>query len=182
MDPASLALGIAGLYTACRDCYDFFTTVHKAEKQSSTHLQELEIQQSILKAWGFHWQIQNESDKQPDDDKRAPQSRTKLYEYLLSNRYKAEGVFKTLSALADTLSNQEKLAKRYGIQLRSVQASHEEVQSSNNVTLIIPDSTIKDVKPVVNEVKQRLSILNKFKWALKDSNNFLTHRRIESPQ
>lgn len=172
MDPASLALGIVALYSACRDCYDFFTTVHKAEKDSSSHLRELEIQQSILKAWGFHWQIQNDSGKQPRDNERTPRKHTKLHEYLLNNRYNAEGVFKTLSALADTLSNQEKLGKRYGIQLRSGQTAHEELPASNNVSLVIPNATIEDVKPVFIEVKQRLSVLNKFKWALKDRDSF----------
>jgi hypothetical protein len=50
MDLASLALGIAALYTTCRDCYDFFTTVRKAEAESSVHLRELQIQRSTLKA------------------------------------------------------------------------------------------------------------------------------------
>lgn len=51
MDAAGLAVGIAALYTTCRDCYNFFTTVSSAEADSSVHLRELEIQQSILKAW-----------------------------------------------------------------------------------------------------------------------------------
>lgn len=118
MDPASLSLGIAALYTTCRDCYDFFTNVRKAEAESSVHLRELEIQRSILKAWGFHRQIHDEGSGEPGHlDHKAP-DRSKLQAYLVSNRFKAEGVFNTLSALADTLSNQEKLIKRYGIQLR----------------------------------------------------------------
>jgi hypothetical protein len=172
MDPASLALGIASLYTICRDCYDFFTAVRKAEAESSVHLRELEIQRSILKAWGFHWQIHDEDSGAPGDlDDKTP-DRTKLQAYLLSNRFKAEGVFNTLSALADTLSNQERLMKRYGIQLRPAQSSPDGSQSTNNVTLIIHDAKIEDVTPVVNEVKKRLSMLNKFKWAMKDRNDF----------
>ncbi|KAF5686911.1 hypothetical protein FCIRC_2602 [Fusarium circinatum] len=112
MDVAGLAIGIVGLYTACRDCYDFFTTVNSAQAEPSAHLRELEIQQSILKAWGFHWQIQNEDGSDPGLSDRTRQKRSKLHQYLLSNRFKAEGVFKTLSALADTLCNREKLIKR----------------------------------------------------------------------
>ncbi|PNP78606.1 hypothetical protein FNYG_07952 [Fusarium nygamai] len=118
MDVAGLAIGIVGLYTACRDCYDFFTTVNAAQAESSAHLRELEIQQSILKAWGFHWQIQNEDGSDPGYSDHARRKRSKLHQYLLSNRFKAEGVFKTLSALADTLCNREKLIKRYGFQLQ----------------------------------------------------------------
>jgi hypothetical protein len=169
MDPASLALGIAALYTTCRDCYDFFTTVRKAEAESSVHLRELEIQRSILKAWGFHWQIHDERDGEPG--RKAP-DRSKLQAYLLGNRFKAEGVFNTLSALADTLSNQEKLIKRYGIQLRPAQTSSDASKSTDNVTLAIHNAKIEDVKPVVNEVRKRLSMLNKFKWAMRDRDDF----------
>jgi hypothetical protein len=118
MDAASLAIGIAALYTTCRDCYNFFTTVKTAEVESSAHLRELEIQQSILKAWGFHWQIQGEDSSESTHTNHTRRKRNKLHEYLLGNRYKAEGVFIILSALADTLSNQDKLMKRYSIQLR----------------------------------------------------------------
>jgi len=44
--------------------------------------------------------------------------------------------------------------------------------AGSNVQLIIPNATIEDVKPVVSEVRNRLSVLNKFKWALKDRDNF----------
>jgi hypothetical protein len=172
MDVASFAINIAALYTTCRDCYNFFTTVKIAEAESSAHLRELVIQQSILKAWGFHWQIQNEDGGEPEHSHHTRRKRTKLHEYLSSNRFKAEGVFNTLSALADTLSNQEKLIKRYGIQLQPAQAIQDGSQSTNNVQLTIPNTTIEDVKPVISEIKNRLSLLNKFKWALKDRDNF----------
>jgi hypothetical protein len=172
MDPASLTVGIAALYTTCRDCYDFFTTVRKAEIESSVHLRELQIQQSILKAWGFHWQIHDDINGDTGQLDRKTPDRTKLQAYLLNNRFKAEGVFNTLSAIADTLSNQEKLTKRYGIQLRPAKGSTDVSLSTNNVILAIHNTKIKDVKPVVSEVKQRLSMLHKFKWAMKDKDCF----------
>ena len=105
MDAAGLVIGIASLYRACYDCYSFFTNVKKAEASSSSHIRELEIQQAILKSWGFHWQILSGDGTEaalPNDAKRKP---TKLNKYLLKNRHKAEAVFKTLSALFDTLSD-----------------------------------------------------------------------------
>jgi hypothetical protein len=87
MDPASLALSIAALYTTCRDCYNIFTTVKTAEAESSAHLRESEIQQSILKAWGFHWQIQNEDGIEPEYSNHTRRKRSKLHEYLLSNHF-----------------------------------------------------------------------------------------------
>ncbi|KAF5541982.1 hypothetical protein FMEXI_7681 [Fusarium mexicanum] len=172
MDVAGLAIGIVGLYTACRDCYDFFTTVNAAQAEASAHLRELEIQQSILKAWGFHWQIQNEDDNDPGLSDHARRKRSKLHQYLLSNRFKAEGVFKTLSALADTLCNREKLIKRYGFQLQLTQTIQDGSQSTYDVHLLIPDAKIEDVEPVLHEVRNRLSMLKKLKWALKDKEKF----------
>jgi hypothetical protein len=173
MDPASLTLGVVALYGTCRGCYDVFTTARNADVESSVHVRELVIQQSILKAWGFHWQIyDNKDSREPGHLVRKTPDRTKLQAYLLSNRYKAEGVFNTLSALADTLSNQEKLTKRYGIQLRPAQSSSDGLQSTNNVALVIHNAKIEDVTPVVSEVKKRLSVLNKCKWAMKDRGDF----------
>ncbi|WZH44183.1 prion-inhibition and propagation-domain-containing protein [Fusarium acuminatum] len=172
MDIAGLAIGIVSLYTACRDCYNFFTTVNSAQTESSAHLRELEIQQSILKAWGFHWEIQNEDDSNLGYSDHTRRKRSKLHAYLMSNRFKAEGVFKTLSALADTLSNQEKLIKRYGIQLQPTKAIQDGTQSNHNFQLVIPDAKIEDVEPVLREVRNRLSVLNKLKWAFKDRDDF----------
>ncbi|KKP07836.1 hypothetical protein THAR02_00044 [Trichoderma harzianum] len=172
MDIAGLAIGIVDLYTTCRDCYNFFTTVRAAEAESSAHLRELEIQQSILKAWGFYWQIHNEGGGEPEHSDPTRRKRSKLYEYLSSNRFKAEGVFKTLSALADTLSDQDKLTKRYGIRLQSAQVIQDGSQLMNNVQLVISGTTTEDAKPVISEVRRRLSLLNKFKWSLKDKDNF----------
>ncbi|KAF5532881.1 hypothetical protein FNAPI_12837 [Fusarium napiforme] len=104
MDVAGLAIGIVGLYTACRDCYDFFTTVNAAQAESSAHLQ--------------------------------------------------------------------KLIKRYGFQLQTTQAIQDGSQPTQNGQLIIPDAKIEDVEPVLLEVRNRLSMLNKLKWALKDKEKF----------
>lgn len=150
----------------------FSTTVNKAEAETSVYVRELEIQQSILKAWGFHWQIHNEGSREPGHLNRAARDQPKLQKYLSGNRFKAEGVFSTISALADTLSSQEKLTKRYGIQLRPTETSQHKLQSTNGNCLAIPGTTIEDVKPVISEVEKRLSTLDKLKWALKDRDNF----------
>jgi len=43
---------------------------------------------------------------------------------------------------------------------------------AHNVQLTIPDATIEDVKPVISEVRNRLSVMTKLKWALKDKEKF----------
>lgn len=172
MEATGLAIGIVSLYRACYDCYSFFTDVKKAEASSSSHMRELEIQQAILKSWGFHWQILSGDSTEaalPNDPKREP---IKLNKYLLTNRHKAEAVFKTLSALFDTLSDQKKLGNRYGIQLKSTQFIKDESEFASSVDLIIPDTAAVQVEPVITEVKNRLSVLTKFKWAMKDKDNF----------
>lgn len=172
MDAVSLAVSIVALYSTCRDCYIFFTTVKTAEKDSLVHLRELDIQQSILKAWGFYWEIHRHDDGGNQHFNQAEREQTKLHRFLLHNRFKAEGVIRTLSALADTLSDQEKLIKRYGIQLKLTQADNDALQTTNHVQLTISDTTIRNVKPVINEVRSRLSVLNKCRWALKDRDSF----------
>lgn len=172
MEATGLAIGIVSLYRACYDCYTFFTDVKKAEASSSSHMRELEIQQAILKSWGFHWQILSENNTEaalPNDAKRKL---NKLNKYLLTNRHKAEAVFKTLSALFDTLSDQKKLGNRYGIQLKSTQFIKDEPEFESSVELTISDTTAVQVEPIITEVKNRLSVLNKFKWAIKDKDNF----------
>lgn len=169
---AGLAVGIVSLYRACYDCYSFFTDVKKAEASSSSHMRELEIQRAILKSWGFHWQILSGDGTEaalPNDTERTP---TKLNKHLLKNQYKAEAVFKTLSALVDTLSDQKKLSNRYGIQFKSTQFIKDGSEFASSVELIIPDTAAVQVEPVITEVRNRLSTLNKFKWAMKDKDNF----------
>jgi hypothetical protein len=46
------------------------------------------------------------------------------------------------------------------------------LQSANIITLVIHNANIEDVTPVVNEVKKRLSVLNKCKWAMEDRSDF----------
>lgn len=172
MDAVGLAIGIVSLYRACYDCYSFFTDVKKAEASSSSQMRELEIQQAILKSWGFHWQIlsgNSTSAAPPNNAKRKP---AKLDKYLLTNRHKAEAVFKTLSALFDTLSDQKKLGNRYGIQLKSTEFIKDESEFESSVELNLPDTAAVQVEPVITEVKTRLSVLTKFKWAMKDKDNF----------
>lgn len=172
MEATGLAIGIVSLYRACYDCYSFFTDVKKAEASSSSHMRELEIQQAILKSWGFHWQILSGNSTEaglPNDAKRKP---TKLNKYLLTNRHKAEAVFKTLSALFDTLSDQKKLGNRYGIQLKSTQSIKDESECESSVEWDNPDTTAVEVASVITEAKTRLSFLTKFKWAMKDKENF----------
>ncbi|CAI4214028.1 unnamed protein product [Parascedosporium putredinis] len=148
---------------------EFGEAARKGVKRHS----ELEIQQAVLKSWGFHWQILGDDGTKaailPHDNEGTP---TKLHKYLQKNRYKAEAIFKALSALVDTLSDQNKLGNRYGIQLRRTETTQDESAHTGGIDLVIPDTAIIQIEPVIAEAKNRLSVLAKLKWAMKDRENF----------
>jgi Prion-inhibition and propagation len=173
MDPVGvtgLMIGIVTLYSTCRDCYIFFTNVQNAENQSELHLREFDIQQSILKAWGFYWEIQRHDTvlaKAPDNS--SPKN-TKLLRFLSRNVFKAEGVFQTLRSLADTLSDHDKLIKRYGLDLKAIEG--DPLRDSSMRQLAITGGSADDVQPIAMEIRTRLSVLTKCRWVLKDKDCF----------
>jgi hypothetical protein len=114
---AGLVIGVVSLYSACRDCFIFFNNVKNAEKGAFLQIRDLGIQESILKSWGFYWEIQRHSLVLGDGKGEANQ---KLANYLGRNEYKTIGVLNALFAIADSLSDQEKLFKTYGISIATV--------------------------------------------------------------
>jgi len=175
MDPISvtgLVIGIVALYSTSRDCYIFFTQVKSAEKDSLIHLRELDIQQSILKAWGFYWEIQRH-DAIASGSSTATAENRKLSQFLERNIYKANGVISALCAISDTLSNRDKLIKRYGLNLKPATGHDIKELEDDMIELALdsgsPSSTIQIT---ANKVRQRLSAINKCRWAIRDRENF----------
>lgn len=120
MDPLSLTTGIIALYGTCMTIFVFFTDVSNADKTAAKALRTLEIRSSALKSWGHYWEIQeNESD-----------SSQKLKNYMDKNVSKGNAVQLSLEAIADTLSDREKLLKSFGVKI--------ELQGLN-VKVSIPD-------------------------------------------
>lgn len=114
-DVAGLVVGVVALYSACRDCYIFFRDVKNAERDSFLQIRDLGIQESIFKSWGFYWEIQRHHLALGNKD-----ANLKLLRYLGKNIYKVNGIEQALSAMADTLSNTDKMRADYGIHIQHV--------------------------------------------------------------
>lgn len=125
MDPATVAglVGtIIGFYSNCRDCYIFFTDLKNADKDARVQARELGIQESILKAWAQYWEIARHQElmaTQKDTIKlyQTDLPNQKIGQYLKANHFKTQGIANALFCIAETLSNQEKLKDKYGLQL-----------------------------------------------------------------
>lgn len=178
MDPigvAGLVVGIVALYSACRDCYIFFTTVKSAEKESLIYLRELDIQQNILKSWGFYWEIQRHGVAVGGTPAAVVKDNGRLNRYLEGNIYKAHGVISALYSISDTLSNGGKLMKRYGLNLKSSnEHEHEIKEPADDIAELVVDHSItsSSIQTTVNKIRQRLSALNRCRWAIKDKEQF----------
>lgn len=107
MDPLSLTTGIITLYGTCMKIFVFFTDVNNADKTAAKALRTLEIRSSALKSWGHYWEIQ-ENDTGPSE---------KLKNYMDKNVSKGNAVQLSLEAIADTLSDREKLLKSFGVKV-----------------------------------------------------------------
>ena len=106
MDPLSLTTGIITLYGTCMKIFVFFTDVNNADKTAAKALRTLEIRSSALKSWGHYWEIQENSG-----------SSQKLKNYMDKNVSKGNAVQLSLEAIADTLSDREKLLKSFGVKV-----------------------------------------------------------------
>lgn len=122
MDAIGLSIGIIGLYSFCRDCLVFFSDVRSAEQSAVREIRAFGIQQSILKAWGFYWEIDRDgaATKQAEGQQPVVYNK-KIGQYLVRNPYKIDGVKGALCAIADALSDFEGLLNKYGIELKGIQ-------------------------------------------------------------
>jgi hypothetical protein len=107
MDPLSLTTGIITLYGTCMTIFVFFTDVNNADKTAAKALRTLEIRSSALKSWGHYWEIKE----------NGTGSSQKLKKYMDKNVSKGNAVQLSLEAIADTLSDREKLLKSFGVKV-----------------------------------------------------------------
>lgn len=92
-------------------CFVFFTDIKNANKAATKARQSLEIRSSDLKSWGHHWEIATIDTTNPSE---------KLKNYVHDNVHKGNAVHSSLASIAETLSDSEKLLKRYGIKLEQL--------------------------------------------------------------
>ncbi|OJJ42270.1 hypothetical protein ASPZODRAFT_137407 [Penicilliopsis zonata CBS 506.65] len=113
MDVTGLVIGIVGLYSTCQSCYNLYTDVRDAETSAVTAAHELEIHKSILKAWGFYWQIQPTLSAEERDGEVSE----KLKRYLTRYPDKAIGIASALHCIGEALSDKRKLLDTYGLEV-----------------------------------------------------------------
>jgi ribosomal protein S20 len=123
-DVASLAVGIAALYSACRECITIFIDWRHFEEKLTTTRRHLNIQASIFNSWGFYWELLPVDGNVEDQDSKRTflESRSKLRTYIerSQNRYKLKGIEEALVAVAEMFCDIDKLLTKYGIQTNTV--------------------------------------------------------------
>lgn len=115
LEVAGLVVGIVSLYSACQQCYNLFSDVENAGKETTLAARELDIHSSILKAWAFYWEINPAAATARADSDGREESSEKLDRYLRQNPYKAMGIATALQCIGDVLSDKQKLLTSYGL-------------------------------------------------------------------
>ncbi|KAF5852382.1 hypothetical protein GGP41_007815 [Bipolaris sorokiniana] len=163
---SGLVWSVVSLYSTCRDCYIFFNNINNAGKGSFFHTRNLAIQESILKSWGFYWNILRHSLAHGERKAEANQKREK---YLGKNRYKAKGILNALFAIADLLSDHEMLLNTYGIKIeKGFFESHD-----HNTRRVAPELIPETNRVKVEEVRGRMRRYKKnCVWSLEDREKF----------
>ncbi|KAF2398212.1 hypothetical protein EJ06DRAFT_584003 [Trichodelitschia bisporula] len=114
MNPITVANNITGLYAACRDCLTFLSSPKTSDKAAALARADFDIQAQTLAAWALYWEIDStgsEGEGGGDDTPPSP----KLFHYLAEFHFRAGAMERALEAIAETLSNETQLFRRYGI-------------------------------------------------------------------
>jgi hypothetical protein len=112
VDPFSTAAGLVGLFKTCRDCYTFFSDLRNAETSAAAAINAFQLQGDVLGSWGAYWKMSTT----PGDEESKPSG--KCARFVKDDPYAANGVQRALKGVADALSDQEQLRKRFGIELK----------------------------------------------------------------
>ncbi|KAF2760517.1 hypothetical protein EJ05DRAFT_287882 [Pseudovirgaria hyperparasitica] len=166
MEAAGLAIGIIGLYSACRDGYLFYENVKSAEKSTLKFTRSLLIQKSRLWAWGFYWEISRHDPAitANEGSLELMHRNRKIGEYLLQNPAKITGVELALESIASLFSDKDVL-KKYGVELRYPRG--ENMKNRDALPQPSRDQT-KQIQRKAVFLRQRLTILRRCTWVLKD--------------
>ncbi|KAI1461251.1 prion-inhibition and propagation-domain-containing protein [Annulohypoxylon moriforme] len=164
MDPVSAMSGIVGLFSACRNCYAFFEQIKNAEKDMRLMMTFLDIEASSLQSWGHAWGIY------PEDKSRL----SKLEDDLKQNSKKEHGVATTLLGIAELLTNDRNLLKKYDVRLRLTDGQGKGKGPKNHRRPIksmekIPILKALDLNKAVME--DRIGLLKRCKWTIRGSKN-----------
>jgi hypothetical protein len=165
-EAAGLYTGVVALYSACRDCHIFFNNIKNAEKKAFLQIRELGLQEAILRAWGRYWEIDRHQFIISDD---KGEQYPKLARYLGKNYHKAKSTTNTLFAIAEALSDEEKLLTQYGI---SIELNRTESYQNANIWKA-PSLLFDPIRTSLEDVRGHMRRYTQdCKWVLKDQEKF----------
>ena len=152
VEPISLSIGIATLFTTCVDCFEYFKAAKGFEQRYEVLLVKLEYQQERLLVWGDLAGVHNEN-----HDSDRPVSESELQREDLAQ--------KCLRSIQNLLKDGENLKAKYG--LRPYTPANDTIPRSG-----ISTNALKRLRLRLSRQSQGPSILDKTRWAIHDATDF----------
>ena len=152
VEPISLSIGIATLFTTCIDCFEYFKVAKGFEQQFEVLLVKLEYQQERLLVWGDLAGVCNEKQ---DSDRPVLESELKRQD--LTKR--------CLSSIRNLLKDSENLKTKYG--LRPYTLANDTAPQSG-----ISANALKRLRLRLSRQPPGPSVLDKTRWAIHDATKF----------
>lgn len=150
VEPISLGIGIAALFTACIQCFEYFKAATTLREDFEILLLKLELEQERLLIWGENLGIggQDWSEEQmfKGDSKRQNLSR------------------RCLNTIKTLLQDAETLKITYGLQLVT--------GTTNAGTQSISSNALKRLRVRLGRSSNGLGMLYKTRWAIHDASKF----------
>ena len=150
VEPISLGIGIAALFTACIQCFEYFKAATTLREDFEILLLKLELEQERLLIWGENLGIggQHWSEEQifKGDSKRQHLSR------------------RCLNTIKTLLQDAETLKVTYGLQLVT--------GTTNAGTQSISSNALKRLRVRLGRSSNGLGMLYKTRWAIHDAAKF----------
>ena len=148
MDGVSLGIGIAALFTACIECFEYFKAASDLRRSYEVLLVKLEIQQERLLVWGDVVGIGSDELDSVENDKT------------LSDLTK-----RCLSTIRSLLQDTEILKSKYGL---CAAASGDQTIHQTNLSA----NALKRFRLRFRETPKGPGALDKTKWAIHDAAKF----------
>ena len=151
VEPISLSLAIATLFTTCIECFEYFKTAKEFEQRYQILLVKLEYQQERLLVWG---ELAGVNEKQP---RVGPITESEHKRQSLTER--------CLESIHHLLKDTENLKGVYGLQ--AYLPATDDVPHSS-----ISSNALKRFRLRWGRPLQTPSVLDKTRWAIHDSMKF----------
>jgi hypothetical protein len=160
VEPISLSIGIASLFSTCVECFDYFKAAQSLAKDLNILLVKLDIEKTRLLIWGNAIGI-----LKVDENERAP---------ALRDPPKAAVVEETLKQIKELLLGTEKLQKTYGLKPATIDEGKRDPEANT-----LSQNSMNDFRTSYKRfwVRNKASsgspsLVSKTKWAIHDKAKF----------